>query len=304
MTDTSMVLAESQLVKIEVPSPHDELVRPVEPEILIRAHQEWVGVIQRVLEPERDYGVIPGTGKKPTLLKPGAERICIAARFVIAYDPVESEIDHDRPVNWTKNRWDPKTKERVEVSGSSVGLYRYVVRCRLTHRGSGVLAGEGMGSASSMESKYIDRPRDVENTILKMAEKRALVAAVLNTLALSDRFTQDVEDMDFGHATTQRAAQPQPRPVDEVVHATVVEDGVPYRPVVPFGKNKGKALSDMKVDSLMWYLEKMNDNKAKNGKLSQVDQNFAEDLEMELEARRKKATETHAKQMDSEEIPF
>src|SRR5690606_10620038 len=60
----------------------------------------------------------------------------------------------------------------------------------------GVVIGEGVGSCSTMESKYIDRPRDCENTALKMAKKRAYVDATLTTFGLSDQFTQDVEDME------------------------------------------------------------------------------------------------------------
>lgn len=40
---------------------------------------------------------------------------------------------------------------------------------------------------------------DVINTCQKMAQKRALVAAVLVVTNCSDAFTQDVEDFDFGH---------------------------------------------------------------------------------------------------------
>src|SRR5690606_25684207 len=86
--------------------------------------------------------------------------------------------------------WQDKNTE----DGLSLGLYRYVVECRLVHRASGVTVGQGIGSCSSMESKYIDRPRDSENTILKMACKRAYIAATLNTHGLSDQFTQDMED--------------------------------------------------------------------------------------------------------------
>lgn len=41
---------------------------------------------------------------------------------------------------------------------------------------------------------------DLYNTVLKMADKRALIAAVLNGTAASDVFTQDVEDMPSGAA--------------------------------------------------------------------------------------------------------
>ena len=32
-------------------------------------------VVQKTLKKDHDYGIIPGTGNKPTLLKPGAEKI-------------------------------------------------------------------------------------------------------------------------------------------------------------------------------------------------------------------------------------
>jgi hypothetical protein len=41
-------------------------------------------------------------------------------------------------------------------------------------------------------------PQDIVNTIDKMAQKRALVAATVIAVNASEFFTQDVEDMDFG----------------------------------------------------------------------------------------------------------
>ncbi|HLL52631.1 MAG TPA: hypothetical protein VK447_03735, partial [Myxococcaceae bacterium] len=81
-----------------------------------------------------------------------------------------------------------------EERGVSYGLYRYVVRCVLIHIESGSTVGSGVGSASTMEGKYVDRPRESENTVLKMAKKRAFVDCTLSTFGLSDAFTQDLED--------------------------------------------------------------------------------------------------------------
>src|SRR6267142_694369 len=58
------------------------------------------------------------------------------------------------------------------------------------------VVGTIVGSASTMEAKYIDRPRDCENTVLKMAQKRAHVGAALGAFGMSDQFTQDMEDAD------------------------------------------------------------------------------------------------------------
>jgi hypothetical protein len=172
------------------------VVRPVE---LIESHKEAAGVIREALEDGRDYGAIPGAGPKKVLLKPGAERLCVAFGLRPAYDVVSYEADHDRTVAYY---------DRRKGDSTSVGLYRYVIRCRLER--DGTIVGEGIGSCSTMEQKYVSRPRDSENTVLKMAKKRALVDAVLGALSLSDRFTQDVGDDE-----EEQADAPRPRAVND-----------------------------------------------------------------------------------------
>lgn len=164
------------------------MLRPVaQPEDVLAAQTETRNLVAKALERDRDFGVIPGTSK-PTLLKPGAERINAAFGVAPRYRVTEREIDHDREVHWKKQN------RHGTQEGTSYGLYRYVVECELVHRESGVPIGQGIGSCSTMESKYVDRPRDLENTVLKMASKRALIAATLNAYGLSDQFTQDIED--------------------------------------------------------------------------------------------------------------
>lgn len=182
-------------------------------------------LLKQVLRIDEHYGVIPGTGKKPTLLKPGAEKI--AALFQLA-----SEI------------------KDCKITDLGNGHREYRVTIALYSRGR--IAGMGTGSCSTMESKYryrnlkrvcpkcneasiikgkeeygggwvcfkkqggcgakfkddeptiVDQevgkvdhtdPADYWNTVLKMAKKRAMVDAVLTTTATSDLFTQDIEDM-------------------------------------------------------------------------------------------------------------
>jgi len=200
------------------------LIRPVaSPAQLIEHHKEAVEIIREALQEGKDYGVIPGAGEKPGLFKAGAERLLAAFGLYFDTDIIESEIDHHsvndfafkkwinrqgKPANHeelkslgigrnrkTDNGW--KWQECVEEAGTSRGCYRYVVKGTLRLRSSGAVMGTGIGSCSSMESKYLRTPRDFDNTILKMAKKRALVDATLSTLGMSDRFTQDVEDMNF-----------------------------------------------------------------------------------------------------------
>ena len=180
MSDTALTTATTAAPLVRPSGP----LRPVvSPAALIEAHKEAADVLRSALEDGRDYGAIPGAGPKKVLLKPGAERLCVAFGLQPVYSLLSSEADHDREVHYS---------DRRRGAATSVGLYRFVVKAQLTR--DGVVVGEGIGSCSTMEQKYVSRPRDSENTVLKMAKKRALVDAVLGTLSLSDRFTQDVGD--------------------------------------------------------------------------------------------------------------
>lgn len=170
-------------------------------------------VMKAVMKKDVHYGVIPGTDK-PTLLKPGAEVLCMAFRIA----------------------------DRYEIEDLSEGnTVRYRVTCVGSHQTMGTVLGSGMGEASSGEEKYKWRkawddefdatpenlrrikkgkyttkqvrtePADLANTILKMANKRAKMAMVLNVTAASDCFTQDLEDMDEAmrdHLARQEAGAP------------------------------------------------------------------------------------------------
>jgi hypothetical protein len=171
--------------------------------------REQVNLIQKVMKAVMKegvhYGKIPGVDK-PSLFKPGAE--VLASTFRLA----------------------PSYPEVFDLSGE--GFYRYRITCRLTHQTSGLVMGDGMGACSSLEEKYKWRkaicdeefeetpenkkrvkfargknnsfykakqirtePADIDNTVLKMGSKRAMVAAILNVTAASDIFSQDIEDL-------------------------------------------------------------------------------------------------------------
>lgn len=272
------------------------MLRPVgAPAAMIAAQTEAREYIKSVLTHGVDYGTIPGV-KKPTLLKPGAEKIVLG--FGCAFgEPaiIEREIDHDRPVIWYKQKkvWNnahrgDKSFRWEKESGESVGLYRYVVRVDVID-GTGAVRGSGVGSCSSMESKYIDRPRDSENTILKMATKRARADAVLTTFGLSEQFTQDVEDSPVAVATEDVAPPVSPR--DKTW------------PNWPNFEHAGKKFRDIPTDVLTAEMKKARgraDKATADGdeKKHRLAQNLVEACEAELEARREdqdadqKATQT------------
>jgi hypothetical protein len=123
-----------------------------------------------------DYGVIPGT-KKPTLLKAGAEKLCRLFSLRPSYELIHFVTDFDKP------------------------LFHYHYRCTLVR--SGEMVGQGDGCCNSREKKYDSQKYkiyDLTNTICKMAQKRALVAAVLSSCGASEFFTQDLETMVGGES--------------------------------------------------------------------------------------------------------
>ncbi|MEK5037325.1 hypothetical protein [Sporosarcina sp. FSL K6-3457] len=117
-----------------------------------------------------DYGMISGFSK-PTLLKPGAEKLCDAFGFSKTVDVV------NRIEQW------------------EVGVFAYEVKMTLTRKDNGIIEAEGLGSCNSKEAAY--RHQDaftIVNTVLKMAKKRALIDAILSATRASGLFTQDIED--------------------------------------------------------------------------------------------------------------
>ncbi len=118
----------------------------------------------------QDYGVIEGFNK-PTLKKPGAEKLCDIFGFA-KFAKVTNRIE-----NWDKP------------------FLAYEVKVTLINKRTGQVEAEGLGSCNSKEGKYANKNTfTIANTLLKMAKKRALIDAVLNATRSSGIFTQDIED--------------------------------------------------------------------------------------------------------------
>lgn len=194
-----------------------------------RSRKDIVAQLMRddILRPNIDFGIVPGSAK-PTLLKPGAERLCAAFRLDPVFETISVTEDWNRP------------------------LFFYRILCRLQHVDTRSEVATGIGSCNSMEAKYRWREQkrlcpvcgkdtiikgkaeygggwlcftkkggcgakfdekdnaiigqavgqvenddiySIVNTIDKMAQKRALIAATLIGANASEFFTQDLEDM-------------------------------------------------------------------------------------------------------------
>ena len=145
---------------------------------MIKKIEEFQNLVQSQLKQNHDYGVIPGTSK-PTLLKPGAEKINMMMGLTSEFELVDSTRDWDN------------------------GFFQYQVKCKLMRHGTVIT--EGLGACNTRERKYAKQdPYTLDNTILKMAKKRALIDATLHVASLSDIFTQDLEDMDLEGESVQQ----------------------------------------------------------------------------------------------------
>lgn len=187
-------------------------------------------VMKSIMQEGQHFGKVPGCGDKPTLLKPGAEKLSLTFRL--------------RPV--INNGQD------IRITELGNGHREINVYCHILNS-DGVEMATGIGSCSTMESKYryrggekiptgqpvpkeywnlkkdgkisealeliggrgfgvakvegvweicslgekMENPdiADTYNTVLKMAKKRAYVDGILSATAASDIFTQDLEDL-------------------------------------------------------------------------------------------------------------
>ena len=163
-------------------------------------------IYKSIMQKDTDYGTIPGT-PKPTLYKSGAELLCLSFNLR------------------------PETEIIAKVEDLEAPYFDYTVKVSLWSRKHGFKVGDGVGSANTMESRYAFRwmwsnelPPDfkkeeavkrtvkggsvqyrreaapdeiytLKNTVLKIAEKRAFVNAVLRVTGASRIFSQDLEDI-------------------------------------------------------------------------------------------------------------
>lgn len=226
----------------QTPIVGDSLIGPVmDIEMARQRLVQFQQFIKEYLVEGEDYGTIPGT-PKPTLLKPGSDKLCELYGLADDYQVVQRTEDFEK------------------------NLFDYEIKCILTSKRNGLLVSTGMGSCNSFEKRYRWRDSqrkcpncgketiikgkeefgggwicfakkggcgakfsdkdpgileqvvgkvqnedvaDLKNTILKMAKKRAKIDATLSATRSSGLFTQDMEDWEPYHAPAQQPPQPQ-----------------------------------------------------------------------------------------------
>ena len=196
------------------------------------------------------YGKIPGTDK-PTLLQPGAEKICATFRLAPKYDVEDLSEPHNN-------------------------LFRYRVKCSIYTIRDGYFVGSAVGEASTAEEKYqwqravcqeqwdeadptqrrkkwkedgthilqIQRNgADLANTCLKMATKRALISATRCSTACSDLLDVDLDEEAVADLVKEQAKEQ----TKDQAPAQKPKAKTPPAPRVPYGNYKDKHIDDPAV---------------------------------------------------------
>lgn len=157
---------ENENKQIQTVDPSTEVIDTKGASSKLGAMMEFV---KQNLKKGNDYMSIGGG--KPTLMKSGAEKMNILMGYSAEYH---------------------KSKEIINPNDK---FYYVEVKCMLKNLKTGVKVAECIASCNNQEKsrKHMEF-HDSLNTVLKMAEKRAYVGATLNANALSQFYTQDLED--------------------------------------------------------------------------------------------------------------
>lgn len=188
--------------------------------------------------------------RKPGLLKSGAERLLALHRYIattevsVVYGDPKNEASPAISVRATCfvhadslngpivgmglgscNSWETKYRWRDQSRYCPSCHKPTIIKGKAEYGGGWVCFGKkgGCGAKFADEDPSIteqmagrvanDAAHDLENTLLKMAEKRAKVDATLAATNTSDLFTQDVEDlMENGHGIEPKPEKPKAEP--------------------------------------------------------------------------------------------
>lgn len=261
-------------------------------------------VMEGVMKDGTHYGKIPGCGDKPVLLKSGAEKLCMTFRLDPEYETTqERDGNHLTITSKCTLHYIPNGARMGSGMGSCSSretkyAYRSAARKCPSCGAEAIIKGKAeygggwlcYGKKGGCGTKFSDGDQSIEgqkigrvenedladqyNTVLKMANKRSLVAAVLNVTAASDIFDQDLDDDLLGddpelggdHSAEKSATVQQPRakskpaaPTNGHASASAPTAGKTLNPsmlkvVRATAKNKGVTESEIcthfKVDSL------------------------------------------------------
>ncbi len=264
---------ESKAIVLE--TGNDFLVPAASLEQVLATYQWKKDFIEQVLREGVDYGVTPGTSDKPSLKKPGAEKMASFFGLAPVFEDVSiaedwTGTDHNsEPFFYYRQKCKLYRADRLIASAdgscnSWEKKYRYrsservcpqcgkatIIKGKIEYGGGFICYGKKGGCGAkfadnapeiiNQEVGQIKNPdvAELTNTILKMAQKRALVAAVLIATNASDYFTQDLDDFVTGEIVdgTVRAAKQDQPPAPEDISQETGDVIAPRELVDPLGQ--------------------------------------------------------------------
>jgi len=196
----------------------------------IERYNMLVEFIRHIMQKDIDFGIIPGAGTKPTLYKPGAEKLNNLFSHYPTFSMLDKVLDFDNGRFYFQYQCDLYRIEDGKKVGSGNGScnslevkYRYrqgerkcpacgkptIIKGKAEYGGGWLCFAKKGGCGAkfnagdpAIEDQQVGRientePFDLVNTLDKMAQKRAFVAATLIACSASAFYTQDVEDMAF-----------------------------------------------------------------------------------------------------------
>lgn len=180
----------------------------------VKEHYQMFNQFKKdICKKDVDYGIIPGV-KKPTLFQPGAQKLAKAFNLSTSIDETHRTVDPQTGfVSYeyvvTVYRHGEQIAQGVGACNSFEDKYAYTAWQEITQRPDestcNELKAQGLGTNKKKDNgtwawyqRYKKDPINqiaLQNTVMKMAQKRAYVSAVLVAVGGGEFFTQDIEDM-------------------------------------------------------------------------------------------------------------
>ena len=207
--------------------------------------------VTKNLKPEVDYMSLPGKSEK-FLKKAGAEKIMLLFQLGVVLKPLDRIIEREE----------------------NFIMFSYVAK--IFHKGTGNVLANFEGTCTNEEKKYreknvyqdgqvVARERvhcaDVLHIVKAMAQKRAMVGAVIIAAGASDYLTQDDDLVENLEPTNQSPTSNSGDRFKNNSHEHVVD-----KYVVDFGKYNGKKLNEIPKDQITSYMEMLKANGTPSGR--------------------------------------
>lgn len=227
----------AELVRVEAPSAIATLSVDQVMHRLATIHE----LMAKAMTKDVDYGAIPGTNSKPTLLKPGAEKLCVLFQLDAQYQTTRTFDGNHLTVETYCTIYNSNTGSRLGGASAICSTREAKYAWRKAERkcpncGASAIVWskkndcfmclgnekggcwgrfkKGDQAIEGQEQGRVENPdlADCYNTVLRIAEKRAHVAAVRQVTGASAIFDEEAPHVEADPEKPQEHAQQAQRP--------------------------------------------------------------------------------------------